>query len=225
MDEEFLREFAGKSELTSALKTVRTAGGGGVHGDEAASGRRRRDPRAGSRAPRGGGSIARRSRGSHPSGGRPASHGVVVASADGDDGDEDATERRRARQSRGARRRRRGGARAVESGTWIPVPVERPGRRAESPSQLSNHAPPGVFNQSPSDLSVRGVLHLSRAPHQSLLGLSRRNTHGGSSFTLAAEDNPTPQSVPPQPSATKVTTGREARVGHGGVTGARVRRT
>ena len=33
--DEFLRDFAGKSELTSALSTVRTAGEGDVHVHEA----------------------------------------------------------------------------------------------------------------------------------------------------------------------------------------------
>ena len=35
--DEFLRDFPGKSELTSALSTVRTAGEGDVHVHEAAS--------------------------------------------------------------------------------------------------------------------------------------------------------------------------------------------
>ena len=43
MDEEFLRDFAGKSELTSALRTVRTSGGGGIHADEVARGLRNRN--------------------------------------------------------------------------------------------------------------------------------------------------------------------------------------
>ena len=74
-------------------------------------------------------------------------------------------------------------------------PVDGP----ESPSQLSNHAPSGhLVNQlSPSDVSSSAPMSTSPGNGTNSLGLSRRNTHGGSSFTLAAEDNPTPQSVPP----------------------------
>lgn len=175
MDEEFLRDFAGKSELTSALRTVRTSGGGGIHA-EAASGRDGEIPGGPAGAARGGAPSSR------------------------EDGDEDgspahaaALERDRvAAAARAAAAAGAGHARSSPGRRSFPSsdPVDGP----ESPSQLSNHAPPGVVDQSPSDLSSA----VSTSPGAAnSLGLSRRNTHGGSSFTLAAEDNPTPQSVPP----------------------------
>ena len=129
MDEEFLRDFAGKSELTSALRTVRTSGGGGIHA-EAASGRDGEIP----------GGPAR--------GGAPSSR---------EDGDEDgspahaaALERDRAAAARAAAAAGAGHARSSPGRRSFPSsdPVDGP----ESPSQLSNHAPPGVVDQSPSDL-------------------------------------------------------------------------
>jgi len=224
--DEFLRDFAGKSELTSALSTVRTAGEGDVHVHEAASGRDDGGeiPGGGLAGAASGGApssaldapIGRVGpAGAHPSAAATSSAprvrpGVVVvasAAADGEDGDEDGSPAHAA-----ALERDRAAAARLGSGVGAPGHARSsPGRRGsfpsnndpvdgpESPSQLSNHAPSGhlVNQQSPSDVSSSAPMSTSPGNGTNSLGLSRRNTHGGSSFTLAAEDNPTPQSVPP----------------------------
>ena len=218
--DEFLRDFAGKSELTSALSTVRTAGEGDVHAGEAASGRDDGQiPGGTAGAARGGAPSSALDApigrvgpaGAHPSAAATSSapRVVVVASAaaDGEDGDEDGSPAHAA-----ALERDRAAAARLGSGDGAPGHARSsPGRRGsfpsnndpvdgpESPSQLSNHAPSGhlVNQQSPSDVSSSAPMSTSPGNGTNSLGLSRRNTHGGSSFTLAAEDNPTPQSVPP----------------------------
>ena len=143
--DEFLRDFAGKSELTSALSTVRTAGGGDVHVHEAASGRDGRRSRAG-RGRREGGApssaldapIGRVGpAGAHPSAAAtssaprpPGRRRRRIRGGGREDGDEDGARRTRRRWSATERRPRDSGpgwgpgARAIESRKEGILPVE-----------------------------------------------------------------------------------------------------
>ena len=217
MDQKFLHDFVNKSELTKELSSVRTSGvghGAGTHGDGAASGR----GEEGSQDASGqlGGDASSLGRVGPASSNDASSTGVNTSSGlthvdatdecvdDGSPAYAAALERDRLAQTNAPASNNTGGD--VNPGG---TPTGREGGGAHmrsrsvggrgSQTDLTLDASPGSramnMNDDDDSLSTSAPGTGGSLGHTNSLGLSRRNNN--SSFVLAPEDNPTPQSVPP----------------------------
>lgn len=217
MDQKFLHDFVNKSELTKELSSVRTSGvghGAGTHGDGAASGR----GEEGSQDASGqlGGDASSLGRVGPASSNDASSTGVNTSSGlthvdatdecvdDGSPAYAAALERDRLAQTNAPASNNTGGD--VNPGG---TPTGREGGVAHmrsrsvggrgSQTDLTLDASPGSramnMNDDDDSLSTSAPGTGGSLGHTNSLGLSRRNNN--SSFVLAPEDNPTPQSVPP----------------------------
>ena len=218
MDQKFLHDFVNKSELTKELSSVRTSGvghGAGTHGDGAASGRGEEGSQdASGQLERDASSLGRvgpaASSNDASSTGVNTSSGLTHVDAtdecvdDGSPAYAAALERDRLAQTNAPASNNTGGD--VNPGG---TPTGREGGGAHmrsrsvggrgSQTDLTLDASPGSramnMNDDDDSLSTSAPGTGGSLGHTNSLGLSRRNNN--SSFVLAPEDNPTPQSVPP----------------------------